>query len=80
MPLWILLFPYALFLLVFGVFSLIDLYHAIRFRSGGFSAFLLTVFYLAGTASILYLSYLMLSTLDWNTTIGSPITGHPLGL
>jgi hypothetical protein len=75
MPLWILLIPYALFLFVFGVFSLVDLYHAIRFRSGMISAFFLTVLYLAGTLGILYLSFLLLSPVDWTRTIGGTLSG-----
>ncbi len=70
MPLWILLIPYALFLLIFGIFSLIDVYHAIRFRSGIISATLLILFYLAGTVGILYVSFLLLMPVDWTQAIG----------
>jgi hypothetical protein len=78
MPLWILLIPYALFLLIFGVFSLIDLYHAVRFRSGFFSGVFLVLFYLAGTAGILYLTATLLLPLDWSAHIGPELTSFKL--
>ncbi len=71
MPLWLLLIPYALFLVVFALFSLVDLYHAVRFRSGWFSAFVLVLVYLAGTAGILFVSYLLLSPVDWMSSVGA---------
>jgi|GEM_PF-2380577 len=69
MPLWLLLVPYALFLAVFVIFSLIDLWHAWRFRSGFFSAVVLILIYLAGSAGILYLSFLLLAPLEWTRTV-----------
>jgi len=78
MPLWILLTPYALFLAIFGIFSLVDLYHAVRFRSGFFSGLFLVVFYLAGTASILYVTAVLLSPVDWSTRIGPDLSGYRL--
>ena len=70
MPLWLLLIPYALFLLVFLIFSLVDLANAWRFRSGFFSAAFLILVYLAGTAGILYLAYTFLAPVDWFQQIG----------
>lgn len=77
MPLWILLIPYALFLLVFVVFSLIDLWHAWRFRSGFLFAIFLIFVYLAGTTGILYLTLLLLTPVDWMQSIGYSIPRTP---
>jgi len=80
MPLWLLLIPFALFLVVFLVFSLVDVANAWRFRSGFFSASFLILSYLAGTFIILGIAYTLLSPVDWMQTIGlgisinSPVT------
>ncbi len=70
MPLWLLLIPYAVFLLIFLVFSFVDLANAWRFRSGFFSASMLSIIYLSGSLVILYASYSFLSQVDWTQTIG----------
>jgi hypothetical protein len=80
MPLWLLLIPYAIFLLIFLVFSLVDLLNAWRFRSGFFSASLLIVAYLAGTGFILLITYNLLMPVDWFQVIGAGLKFSPLGL
>jgi hypothetical protein len=70
MSLWLLLIPYAIFLLVFLVFSLIDIANAWRFRSGFVSSSFLIVAYLAGCAFILLATYVILSPLDWSQQVG----------
>jgi hypothetical protein len=70
MPLWLLLIPYAIFLLVFALFSLVDLLNVWRLRSGMISASFLILFYLAGTAGIFFITYTLLSPVDWFQTIG----------
>ena len=70
MPLWLLLAPYAVFLLVFAVFALVDLANLWRFRSGFFSAAFVTIIFLAGTAAIIYGTYYLLSPVDWTQNIG----------
>jgi hypothetical protein len=79
MPLWLLLIPYALFLLVFLVFSAVDLLNAWRFRSGMISATLLILVYLAGAAAILFATYIMIAPIDWMQNIGIGISA-PLSL
>lgn len=70
MPLWFLLIPYALFLLIFLAFSLVDLVNAWRFRSGMISASLLILTYLAGTALILLVTFYFAAPIDWSQRIG----------
>jgi hypothetical protein len=74
MPLWFLLIPFALFLLVFLIFSIIDLANAWRFRSGFFSAAFLILAYLAGTSVILGIAYSFLSPVDWAQSVGLGIS------
>lgn len=69
MPLWLLLAPYAIFLLVFTIFALVDLANLWRFRSGFVSAMVVTILFLAGTLAILYGTYYLLSPLDWTQNI-----------
>jgi hypothetical protein len=70
MPLWLLLIPYAIFLLVFAAFSLVDVLNAWRFRSGMISAFFLIIVYLAGVAAILAFTFIALSPIDWLQPVG----------
>jgi hypothetical protein len=74
MPLWFLLIPYALFLLVFLVFSLVDLVNAWRFRSGMISASFLILAYLSGTAVILLATFYFAAPVDWMQRIGFGLT------
>jgi len=80
MPIYLLLIPYALFLLIFLVFSLVDLINAWRFRTGFFSASFLILAYLAGTAVIIFVTYNLLSPVDWFQVIGAGIKFTPLTL
>jgi Kef-type K+ transport system membrane component KefB len=70
MPLWLLLTPYAIFLLLFAVFALVDLANLWRYRSGFFSAAIVTIVFLAGAAAIIYGTYYLLSPLNWTQNIG----------
>jgi hypothetical protein len=74
MPLWLLLAPYAVFLLIFAVFALVDLANLWRFRSGFFSAAFVTIIFFAGTAAIIYGTYYLLSPIDWTQNIGLNMT------
>ena len=80
MPLWLLLIPYALFLLIFLIFSLVDLMNAWRFRTGFFSASFLILAYLAGTAVIVFVTYNLLSPVDWFQVIGVGLKFTPITL
>jgi hypothetical protein len=80
MPLYILLIPYALFLLIFLVFSLVDLLNVWRFRSGFLSASFLVLMFLAGTAGIFFITYSLLSPVDWFQLVGAGLKFTPLTL
>jgi len=80
MPLYILLIPYAIFLLIFLIFSLVDLMNAWRFRTGFFSASFLILAYLAGTAVIVFVTYNLLSPVDWFQVIGVGLKFTPITL
>jgi len=80
MPLWLLLIPYAIFLPIFLIFSLIDLLNAWRFRTGFFSASFLVLAYLAGSAAIVFITYRFLSPIDWFQTVGFGLKFAPLSL
>jgi hypothetical protein len=65
-PLIAFLFFYLLFVLVWLIFSLIGLYHIIRYGQMNAACIFVIIIYLAVSAIILYLSYLVLSQINWN--------------
>lgn len=60
------LFLYLLFVFVWLIFSLIALYHMIKYGQMNFTTFFTSFAYIAGSALILFLSYGYLSQIDWN--------------
>jgi len=60
------LYLYFLFVFVWLIFSLIALYHMIKYGQINFTTFIVTFAYLAGSAMILFLSYEYLSRIDWS--------------
>lgn len=65
-PLIIFLILYCLFVFVWLIFSLVALYHMIKYGQINFTTFITTFAYLAGSAVILFLSYEYLSRIDWS--------------
>jgi hypothetical protein len=65
-PLIAFLFLYLLFIFIWLIFSLIALYHMIKYGQINFMTFITTFAYLAGSAIILFLSYEYLSRIDWS--------------
>lgn len=65
MPLALLLLPYALFLLFFGVFSLFALSHIFVYGEKNFATFFATFLYIAGSAFILFFSWTLLAPIEW---------------
>jgi len=65
-PIIAFLYFYLLFIAVWLIFSLIALYHMIKFGQINFTSFLTTFIYLAGSAVIVFLSYQYLSRIDWS--------------
>lgn len=79
-PLSIFLIPYALVLFVFALFSLINLFHLVKFGEGIFADFIATAVYLGFSVLILYMSWQYLSGFNWKETIdiGLPTAGSQL--
>ncbi|MDD4901415.1 MAG: hypothetical protein PHS62_04955 [Patescibacteria group bacterium] len=65
----IFLYAYLLFVLVWLVFSLIALYHIIKYGQISFTSSIATFSYLAVSALILYVSYQYLSQIDWSVAL-----------
>jgi len=65
-PLIAFLYLYLLFLAVWLIFSLIALYHLLRFGQVNFATFFAAFFYLAGSVMLLFFSYQYLSPIDWS--------------
>ena len=60
------LFLYLLFVFVWLIFSLVALYHMMKYGQINFITFITTFAYLAGAAMILFFSYEYLSQIDWS--------------
>ncbi|MFA5359986.1 MAG: hypothetical protein WC349_03460 [Patescibacteria group bacterium] len=65
-PLIAFLFLYLLFLVVWLIFSLIALFHIIRYGQVSFGTFIAAFLYIAGSIVILFFSYQYLSQIDWS--------------
>jgi hypothetical protein len=79
-PLYIFLIPYAFILFIFALFSLINLFHLVKFGEGIFADFIATAFYLSVSALIVFVSWRYLSGFNWKETIdiGLPTAGSQL--
>jgi len=65
-PLIIFLYLYLLFVFIWLIFSLVALFHMIRYGQINFLTFISTFAYIGGSIMILSLSYNYLSQIDWN--------------
>jgi hypothetical protein len=65
----IFLYIYLLFLLVWAIFSLTALYHLFKFGFKNSVTFLAIIVYLALSASILFISLVYISKINWQTKI-----------
>ncbi|MBU2264294.1 hypothetical protein KJ797_03100 [Patescibacteria group bacterium] len=65
-PLIAFLYLYLLFVFIWSVFSLIALYHMMKYGQINFTTFITTFAYIAGAIIILSFSYEYLSRIDWN--------------
>jgi len=64
-PLVAFLYLYLLFILLWLIFSIIALYHIIRYGQISFFSVMVTMAYLMATMAVLFLSYEYLSQIDW---------------
>jgi len=69
LPLYILLFVYILFLTVFSVFLLINLYHILMTGSVTIISFFVSFFIFFGTFLVLYLTWYFLQDVNWQQTL-----------
>ncbi|MBU4375157.1 hypothetical protein KKH38_01490 [Patescibacteria group bacterium] len=65
----ILLIPYLLFLLLWLIFSLVAVYHMIKFGFKNFTTFFTTFIFAAVSLALLAVSYSFLMQIDWDTQI-----------
>ncbi len=63
------LFVYILFLLLWGIFSLVAIYHMFRFGFLNFTTFFTTFIYIAISVLILFFSYQYVSQIDWGLNV-----------
>ncbi len=70
-PLYILLFIYFAFLFVWLIFSIIALYHMIRFGFKNFTTFFTTFIFIAVSILILAFTYEYLIQIDWNLEVSA---------
>ncbi|MCG2700844.1 hypothetical protein L6267_01610 [Candidatus Parcubacteria bacterium] len=65
----ILLIPYLLFLLLWLIFSLVAVYHMIKFGFKNFTTFFTTFIFVAVSLALLAVSYSFLIQIDWNASV-----------
>lgn len=77
----ILLFAYFLFLFLWFVFSLVAVYHMVRFGYLSFFTYLVTFIYIAVSILLLFASYNFISQIDWgmNVTLFAGIADNWFG-
>ena len=68
-PLYYIFFPTALFALIFLIFVLIDIYHLAHFTEIHFASFFMTFIFLAGVVYILFWSWTLMQTINWQEII-----------
>lgn len=68
-PLYSLLFVYILFLTIFSVFLLINLYHILMTGSITIVSFFASFFVFFGAFLILYLTWYLLQDINWQQTL-----------
>ncbi|MBI4433759.1 hypothetical protein HY632_03225 [Candidatus Uhrbacteria bacterium] len=69
MTLSVLLIPYAAFLVLFGLLTMINFYHMLRFGTFGGAHVIAILFFLVGTGAILFVTTGLLAPVDWSQPI-----------
>jgi hypothetical protein len=69
LPPFLLLIPYALFLLVVAFFGLVNIGHLFRYGARNAAGFLATFGFVSGAAVILFLTWQYLPELDWTEPV-----------
>lgn len=65
LPVVIFLIPYTLFVLMYMIYSLFNLYHILRFGVSSFGTYLITTIFLGGTVFLAGASWYFLMPYDW---------------
>ncbi len=65
----VLLIPLVLFLIIFFIFSAFNIYHVFRFGFGDIPLFFATFGYIALSVITIFVSFQLLSQVDWSTPI-----------
>ena len=65
----ILLIPYLLFLLLWLIFSLVAVYHMMKFGFKNFTTFFTTFVFVAVSLALLIISYNFLIQIDWDISV-----------
>lgn len=68
-PLYYFLIPYAVFLAIYLIFILINVYHLAVFSSASLASFFVTVLFLAGAFYIFFWSWTLGQPLDWKQMV-----------
>ncbi len=76
MTLSILLLAYALVVLGFFLYALLNLYHIIRFGRLDAPTYFMTALFIGGFAFILFVSYTFIDDINWD----QPLFSTPIGL
>ena len=68
-PLYVFLFIYLLFLTVFVVFTVINLYHIFASASFTLASFAMSFFIFASTVMVFYVTFQLLVDVNWQQTV-----------
>ncbi len=69
-PIAVFLIPYGIFMFIYILYSLFNIYHLIRYGLSGSGLFLLITIFGAGAVLLSAGSIFLLLGFDWNTSIG----------
>jgi len=67
--LYLLLGTYAVLVVIFLIFAIINLYHLIAFGFISFESFFMTFIFIAGIILILFITYKLGIEIDWSKTV-----------
>ena len=65
LSLWGLLIVYAVFIIIFLNFAIINLYHMLAYGFLSFESFFMTFLFLAGVILVLFITYKLGLEIDW---------------
>ena len=68
-PLYFLLVPYAVVLLLFAFIAFFNVYNLVRYDATTGPTFLATFFFMAGGATVLFLTWQELKGVDWTMMV-----------